>query len=119
MTLHDYKPDERPPAPDLPVLPISVLVVGTGNLLAQAADLPQPRSIVIYDEQIVSLEFDSSSPSLRAITRWALRFGAVLVSEPHQCDRGSFTFCHAEFGYHGVAVSAYALIPESEDDPEP
>ena len=100
------------------MLPIGALVVGTANLLAQAVDLPQPRAITIYDEMILSLEFDSSPASLRAITRWALRFGAVLVSEPHQCHMGSFTHCHAEFGYHDVAVIAYALIPEPADGPE-
>lgn len=118
MSLHAYVPGDHSPVPDLPVLPIGALVIGTANLLAQAVDLPQPRAITIYDEMIISLEFDSSPDSLRAITRWALRFGAVLVSEPHQCHMGSFNHCHAEFGYHDVAVIAYALIPESADGPE-
>ena len=115
MTLHDYVPGDHP-VQVLPQLPIGALVVGTGNLLGQAADLPQPRAITIYDELIISLEFDSSPESLRAITRWALRFGGVLVSEPHQCHKGSFTFCHTEFSYHGVAVSAYAFIPAGDPD---
>jgi hypothetical protein len=113
MTLHDYTPG--PPVPDLPVLPIGALVVGTENLLQQAADLPQPRAITIYDEQLLSLQFDPCPPSLRAITRWALRFGGVLISEPHRCHEGTFTFCHTEFGYYGVAVTAWSLIPAPED----
>ena len=61
-----------------------------------------------------------SPPSLRAITRWALRFGGVLISEPHQDDNGPQTYCHTEFSYYGVAVTAYAVIPAGPArDPEP
>jgi hypothetical protein len=109
MTLHDYTPD--PPLPDMPMLPIGALVVGTGNLLQQAADLPQPRAITVYDDEAVSLQFDPCPPSLRAITRWALRFGGVLQSEPHQTERGPQTWCRVQFDYYGIAVKAFAHIP--------
>ena len=37
---------------------------------SEAADLPQPGSIFIYDHQAVSLQFAPEQASVRAITRW-------------------------------------------------
>jgi hypothetical protein len=48
---------------------------------------------------------------VRAITRWALRFGSVVTSEPHQGKDGPETWYRTEFGYFGIAVTAYAHIP--------
>ena len=48
---------------------------------------------------------------LTAITRWALRFGAVVISTPHQGPNGPRAICHAEFDYCGIAVTLYAFIP--------
>ena len=93
MTYPHLRPQGRTGA-DLPPPPIGVLVVGTVNLLQEAADLPQPRAINVYDEQHISLHFDADPASLRAITRWALRFGGVLISEPHHDETGMATYCH-------------------------
>ena len=81
---------------------------------------PSPGPSTVYEEQLISLQFDRGPASLRAITRWALRFGGVLISEPHQDDNGPQTYCHTKFPYYGVAVTAYAVIPaEPAPDPEP
>ena len=42
-SIHIYDPADGAALPELPPLPIGVLVVGTAELLQQAADLPQPR----------------------------------------------------------------------------
>ena len=47
---------------------------------------------------------------MRAITRWALRFGSVVTSEPPGKD-GPETWCRTDFDYFGIAVTAYAHIP--------
>ena len=119
MTIRYYVPGDEA-ALDLPPAPISVLAVGAVDLLQAAADLPQPRAIYVYEEQLISLHFDPCPASLRAITRWALRFGGVLISEPQQADNGPQTYCHTAFSYYGVAVTAYAVIPAGPArDPEP
>ena len=115
-----YDPKDGPALPELPPLPIGSLVVGTLNLLQEAANLPQPRYITVADTQDISLQFDADPASLRAITRWALRFGGVLISEPHHDETGMATYCHTEFSYYGVAVTAYAVIPAGPaSDPGP
>ena len=48
---------------------------------------------------------------MRAITRWALRFGSVVTSEPHQGKDGPETWHRTDFDYFGIAVTAYAHIP--------
>ena len=84
-SIHVYDPSDGAALPELPPLPIGVLTVGTADLLQQAADLPQPRCIFIYGNgQAISLQFAPEQASVRAITRWALRFGSVVTSEPHQ-----------------------------------
>ena len=110
MTIRYYVPGDEA-ALDLPPAPVSVLAVGAVDLLQAAADLPQPRAVYVYEEQLISLHFDPRPDSLRAITRWALRFGGVLISEPRQDDNGPQTYCHTSFSYYGVAVTAYAVIP--------
>jgi hypothetical protein len=119
MTIRHYLPGHEG-APELPPAPISVLAVGAVDLLQAAADLPQPRAIAIYDEQLISLHFDGQPSSLRAITRWALRFGAVLISQSHEDENGPQSYCYIEFSYYGVAVTAYAVIPAGPaSDPQP
>ena len=56
-------------------------------------------------------QFAPVKASLKALTRWALRFGAVLTSEPHEGKHGPETWCYAKFDYYGLAVTAYAHIP--------
>ncbi len=110
-SIHTYHPADGAVPPELPPLPIDGLVAGTLNLLQEAAGLPQPVHISIDDTQSIRLQFEMEPPSLKAITRWALRFGGVVVSEPHQTEGGPQTWCRTEFSYYGVAVMAYAHIP--------
>ena len=110
-SIRTYDPDGAA-LPELPPLPIGVLAVGTAELLQQAADLPQPRHVFIYQRgQAVSFQFAPEQASARAITRWALRFGSVVTSEPDQGEDGPETWYRTEFGYFGIAVTAYAHIP--------
>jgi hypothetical protein len=110
IDIHDPKTADSALA-ELPPLPIGALVVGTYNLLCEAADLPQPHYLTISSTQRIDLQFPGKPSSQRAITRWALRFGGVLASEPCEGKRGPLTRCHLEFDYYGVAVKAYAYIP--------
>jgi hypothetical protein len=104
--------------PELPPASIAVLAVGTADLLQQAADLPQPRHIFIYQSgQSVSMQFAPEQASVRAITRWALRFGSVVSSEPGK--EGTETWCRTDFDYFGIAVSAYAHITADSGQPSP
>jgi hypothetical protein len=98
--------------PELPPASIAVLAVGTAELLQQAAGLPQPVCVFIYDHQYVSMQFAPAQASMRAITRWALRFGSVMTTQPHQGKDGPETWCRTDFGYFGIAVTAYAHIPD-------
>jgi hypothetical protein len=97
--------------PELPPLPIGALVVGTAELLQQAADLPAPVYITVHETQSVDLLFAPVKASVRAITRWALRFGSVVTSQPGTGTDGNETWYRTEFGYYGIAVTAYAHIP--------
>jgi hypothetical protein len=98
-------------ASPLPPLSMSELATGLVNLLQEAADLPQPRYITISGSQNIGVQFGPDPASLRAITRWTLRFGGVVISGPHQGEHGPQTFCRTEFDYYGVTVEAYAFIP--------
>ena len=110
-SIHIYDPSDGAALPKLPPLPVGVLVVGTAELLQQAADLPQPHYISISATQSVGLQFAPEQASVRAITRWALRFGSVMTSEPHQGENGPETWCCTQFDYCGIAVTAYAHVP--------
>ena len=62
------------------------------------------------------MQFAKEQASVRAITRWALRFGSVVTSEPHQAKDGPETWCRTEFDYFGIAITAYAHIPAEPAD---
>jgi len=106
-----WDPSDGAALPELPPASIAVLAVGIAELLQQAADLPQPGSVFIYDHQCVSMQFAPEQASMRAITRWALRFGSVVTSNPHQGKNGPETWCQTDFDYFGIAATAYAHIP--------
>jgi hypothetical protein len=109
-SIHAYNPP-APRPPDLPPMTIANLAVGLVDVLSDADHLPQPRYITIHDSsQSIDLQFASVKASLTALTRWALHFGAVLTSEPHEGKHGPETWCYAKFGYYGIAVTAYAHI---------
>jgi hypothetical protein len=110
-TIRIYDPTEGPALPELPPLPIGALTAGTAELLQQASDLPQPRCIFIYDSQDVSIQFPPEQASTQAITRWAHRFGTLMTSQPGQGTYGTETWHRTEFGYYGIAVTAYAHVP--------
>jgi hypothetical protein len=111
MTITYTPTDAVMASPELPPLAISELVVGTLNLLQEAADLPQPRCITVSAIQHIDVQFSNDPSSLKAVTRWALKFGGVIISEPHDGQRGPETYCHTELDYFGVAVDVYAFIP--------
>jgi hypothetical protein len=121
-TIHMYDPGDGPQLPELPPLPIGPLMVGITDLLYQADDLPQPTYITVHaDDQHADFQFPPGRDSLRAITRWVLRFGGVVISTPlDQGPEGTQTICHAEFDYYGIAVTVYAFIPvRPSGDPGP
>jgi hypothetical protein len=107
--IHIYDP--RAAAAPLTPLPVSALVIAAWNLLEEASDLPHPHYLTISGTQSIDLQFPGDPSSARAITRWALRFGGVLTSEPCEGKSGPQTRCCVQFGYYGVAITAYAYIP--------
>ena len=115
-SIHIYDPKDGAALPELPPLPIGVLAVGTADLLQQAADLPQPHYITISSTQSVDFQFASEQASVRAITRWALRFGSVVTNEPHQGKDGPETWHRTDFDYFGIAITAYAHVPAEPAD---
>jgi len=107
--LHDPKTADAPLTP----LPISALIIAAWNLLEEASDLPQPRYIgVSGGSQSISLQFPPDAASYRAVVRWALRFGAVIASNPLPDDgKGPRTVLRADFDYYGICADAYAVLP--------
>jgi hypothetical protein len=111
-SIHTYDPTTAPTAlPALPPLPLGALAVGVANLLQDAAQLPQPRYIALFDPEQISIQFPPVQPSMTAITRWARRFGGVVITETRHGQDGPETWCRTTFSYYGVAVQAYARIP--------
>ena len=111
MTLITYTlTDAAMALPELPPLAISELAVGLVNLLQEAADLPAPVYITVSGTQSIGVQFADHRSSLRAVTRWALRFGGVLISGPADDGQDPQTFCQAQFTYYGVTVQVYAFI---------
>jgi hypothetical protein len=112
VNTRSYDPETAGPAlPELPPLPLGALAVGVANLLEDAAPLPQPRYVALFDPEQISMQFAPAEPSVTAITRWAKRFGGVVVTEPRQGKGGPETWCSTKFSYYGVCVQAYARIP--------
>jgi hypothetical protein len=115
-SIHAYDPASAGAAlPELPPLPIGALAAGAAELLQQAADLAAPTSITVYHTQHISVQFAPDRASVRAITRWALRFGSVMTSHPGtvEYDTGvqAGTFHRTDFEYYGIAVEAFAFLP--------
>ena len=96
---------------ELPPLPMAALMIGVYNLLQDGADLPQPRYISISMTQSVGLQFAPEQASIPAVTRWALRFGSVMTSQPGEGTDGPETWHRTDFDFYGIAVTAYAPIP--------
>jgi hypothetical protein len=111
-SIRAYDPASGAVPPELPPMSIANMAVGLVDMLSEADNLPQPCLISIHDgSQSVDLLFASVKASVKALTRWALRFGAVLTSEPHEGEHGPETWCRVRFDYNGIAVNAFAHIP--------
>jgi hypothetical protein len=114
-SIHTYNPADGAVPPELPPMTIATMAVGLVDLLSEAENLPQPRYISIHgSSQSCDLQFGPEQPSLKAITRWAMRFGGVVISKPHQGKDGPETWYRTDFDYYGIAVSAYAHIPATK-----
>jgi hypothetical protein len=110
-SIHIYDPAAGAALPELPPLPIGALAVGAAELLQQAADLPAPVYVTVHESQSIGVLFAPERASVRAITRWALRFGSIMTSQPGQGDDGTETWHRTDFDYYGIAVTAFAHIP--------
>ena len=111
-TIYIYDPKAVAELPELPPLPIGALVVGTFNLLEQAADLPQPRYLTVSDTQNVCFQFPDDKASRKALNQWALRFGGDADHPPARGQgRPRDAVPPGQFDYYGVAIEAYAFIP--------
>ncbi len=111
-SIHTYDPASAgAELPELPPMPIGALAVGTAELLQQAADLPAPTSVTLYDHDTISIQFARHKDSIRAITRWAALFGAVMTSRPGKVEFDAGTWYTTDFDYYGIAVHAFAFIP--------
>ena len=99
--------------PELPPMPIGALAVGTAELLQQAADLPAPVSVTMYDHDAITIQFARDKASIRAITRWAARFGGTVTSRPGQIEPDTGIWHTTDVDYYGIAVHAFAFIPDA------
>jgi hypothetical protein len=105
---HDTSGNSSAPARLAP-LPIAALATATRNLLDEAAPLPMPTLLSIYDSQRIDLQFPRDT---KVIDRWSKRFGGTVTSKPVKDNgEGPRTLYRADFDYHGIRVSAYAVIP--------
>ena len=105
-----------PAAPELSSIPVSALVVGLSDLLRAADGLGLPHYVAIHaTTKHFSLQFAPDRASLKAIARWAQRFGGVLVSENRlNAKQQECMYAGVTFDYSGVEVSAYAYVPVTE-----
>jgi hypothetical protein len=106
-----YDPAAEAALPELPPLPIGALVVGAAELLQQAADLPAPASVTVHHTQHISVQFARHKASVRAITRWAARFGSAMTVQPGKVQSDAGTWYRTNFDYYGIAVEAFAFLP--------
>ncbi|WP_300614235.1 hypothetical protein [Trebonia sp.] len=99
--------------PDIPPITIRELTVGLVDLLGKADGLVPPACASIYQgSQSFGLGFARSAASLKALTGWAQRFGAVVACDDYTDEDGQqFQHASVTFGYFGVEVRAYAFVP--------
>ena len=82
-SIHTYDPAGRHGAARAAAAAHRRLVVGAAELLQQAADLPQPRlHHRARQPRASTCSSLRTQASMRAITRWARRFGSVVTSQP-------------------------------------
>lgn len=110
-SIHIYDPAAEAALPELPPLPIGALTVGAAELLQRAADLPAPTSITVYRTQHISVQFARHKASIRAITRWAARFGSAMTIQPGTVESDAGTWYRTNFDYYGITVEAFAFLP--------
>ena len=102
-----------PAALELPSISVAALAVGLSDLLRAADGLDLPHYAAIHElTRYYSLQFASEHASLKALARWAHRFGGVLVSENRlNHDKQPCIYAGVTFDYSGVEVHAYAYVP--------
>ena len=85
-SIHTYDPASAGAAlPELPPMPIGALAVGPLEPAPAGRRPARSRpAITVSDHQTISMQFARHTASMRAITRWALRFGSVITSQPRQ-----------------------------------
>ena len=110
-SIHTYDPADGAVPPELPPMNLATMAVGRSGVLDRQETCPTRLVSIYRSSQSFALQFAPGRASLKALTRWALRFGAVLVSQPYDGENGPETWCRAEFEYYGVPVHAYAFIP--------
>jgi hypothetical protein len=92
-------------------LSIDALAEYAANLLAANSDLPAPRYYSVSQHgQELSLMFDDTPDSFRALAEWAERFGGTLTGQRQTYDGWQSVHCEVRFTDHGVNVEAYAFI---------
>ena len=115
-SIRTHDPASGAVPPELPLMAISALATGLTDLLSDAWKLPEPGYITIHhSSQSIDLQFAPVKASVAALTSWALRFGTVLTSQPHDGKHGTETWCRVRFDYYDVAITAYACIPDDPD----
>lgn len=97
--------------PELPPLSIGALAVALCDLFRRADGLAMPCYVTISVTQAIGLLFESEQASLRAITRWALRFGSAVTSVRADKDGEQRLLVRAAIDFYGVEVTAFAFIP--------
>ena len=65
----------------------------------------------MHQNQSDDLLFASAQASVRAITRWAARFGSVMTSQPGKGTDGTETWYRTDFGYYGLDRHGLRHIP--------
>jgi hypothetical protein len=86
--------------------------VGLADLLRAADGLGLPHYAAIPTPGYLSLQFAPEPASLKAIARWAQRFGGVLVGDNRLNHRNQeCTYAAVTFDHSGVEVCAYAYVP--------
>ncbi|MGO9079204.1 MAG: hypothetical protein ACLQDY_09210 [Streptosporangiaceae bacterium] len=100
----------RPPAPDLPVLARLL-----ADLLAAAAELPQPVSASLSPlSREIELQFPGKPSAFDAMAAWAARFGGTVTAEHREYDDSPQIRAEVRFPHHGAQVKGYAYIPAAK-----
>ena len=110
-SINTYDPARFPEWWADPPLPIVALVVGTLNLLEEAADLPQPVYVTVSSTQSLDFQFADDKASFGALAQWLDVFGGTIAANDIRREDGTpARLCRVTFTYHGVPAEAYAVV---------